>query len=52
MYLNESDVRSTEERRKDLRRQAERERLVKQSRLTQKRTRRSAPLWLRVWTLF
>ena len=50
MLLNESDVRLSEERRKDLRREADRQRLVNESQRRQ--TRNNSPLWMRIWTLF
>jgi len=55
MFLNEKDLRISEERRKDLWREAKQERLAKASRQDPHKTRTSQkinPLWLRVWMLF
>ena len=55
MFLNEKDVRMSEERRKELWREAKQERLAKESRQTPQKTRSSQkinPLWIRVWMLF
>lgn len=52
MLLNERDIRLSEERRKDLRRQADQERLAKQSRRSEGKNGKKSPLWTRVWVLF
>ncbi|HVU11646.1 MAG TPA: hypothetical protein VHD90_10220 [Phototrophicaceae bacterium] len=52
MFLNERDIRYSEERRKDLWREAKRERLARQSRRDQRQPRKTSPLWARVWVLF
>ena len=52
MFLNEKDLRYSEERRKDLRREANRERLAKASRRDERKERKASPLWMRVWILF
>lgn len=53
MFLNERDLRVTAERRKDLRREADQQRLAKASRLPQvKQSKKTSPLWTRIWTLF
>ncbi len=52
MFFNEKDLRANEERRKDLRREADQERLAKQSRQSQRKTEKKSPLWTRVWVLF
>ena len=55
MFLNEKDLRLSEERRKDLWREAKQERLAKESRQDPHKTRsvqKINPLWLRVWMLF
>ena len=55
MFLNEKDLRMSEERRKELWREAKQERLAKESRRVEQKTRSSqknSPLWMRVWILF
>jgi len=53
MFLNEKDIQYSQERRKDLRREAERQRLASQSRRAERNSqKRNSPLWLRVWSLF
>jgi hypothetical protein len=55
MFLTEKDLRMSEERRKDLWREAKQERLAKESRRDPHKTRSTHkinPLWLRVWMLF
>lgn len=55
MFLSEKDLRMSEERRKDLWREAEQERLAKESRRDTQKTRSTQkinPLWIRVWMLF
>ena len=50
--FNQNDVRSLQERQKDLRREVEKERLVKQSRTTHQTERtpqKNVPLWTRIW---
>ena len=51
MFLNERDTRLSDERRKDLQREANRERLAKEARQPQRKDRKQSPLWTRVWTL-
>ena len=56
MFLNEKDVRMSEERRKDLWREAKQDRLAKESRWLDQKTRsthKTSPVWMRViWILF
>ena len=52
MLFNEKDLRATDERRKDLRREADQERLAKESRRSERKTDKKSPLWTRVWVLF
>jgi hypothetical protein len=55
MFFNEKDLRASEERRKDIWREAKQERLAKEARRDPQKSRRSPkinPLWLRVWMLF
>ncbi len=55
MFLNEKDLRISEERRKDLWREAKQERLAKQARRDPRKTRsisKTTSLWMRVWLLF
>jgi len=55
MFLNEKDLRMSEERRKELWREAKQERLAKESRQNQQKSRtnqKTSPLWTRVWVLF
>ena len=52
MFLNEKDRRYSEERRKDLRREANQERLAKESRRDQRKERKTSPLWARIWIFF
>jgi hypothetical protein len=55
MFFNEKDLRTSEERRKDLWREAKQERLAKESRRDPRKTRsthKDISLWLRVWMLF
>ncbi|MEP7293157.1 MAG: hypothetical protein ABI835_15345 [Chloroflexota bacterium] len=51
MFLNQSDTRLSDERRKDLQREAKQQRLAKESRQPQRKDRKQSPLWTRVWTL-
>lgn len=50
MMFNERDLRVSEQRRKDLRREAEQRRLVNQT--LNRQSRKTNPLWMRLWTLF
>ncbi len=50
--FNERDLRATEERRKDMRRDADRERLAKQARQSDRKPTKKSPLWTRIWVLF
>jgi hypothetical protein len=52
MFLNEKDLRYTDERRKDLRREADQQRLAKESRRSERKPTKKSPLWTRVWVLF
>jgi len=52
MFLNERDLRLSDERRKDLQREAAQERLAKESRRDQRKQSKNSPLWTRVWMLF
>jgi hypothetical protein len=50
--FNQNDLRSLQERQKDLRREVEQERLAKQSRTrhqTERTTQKKISLWMRVW---
>jgi hypothetical protein len=51
MFLNERDTKLSDERSKDLQREAKQERLAKESRQPQRKDRKQRPLWTRVWTL-
>ena len=55
MFLTEKDLRMSEERRKDLWREAKQERLAKETRRDQRKSRnlqKTSPLWTRIWMLF
>jgi len=55
MFLNQQDLCMSEERRKDLWREAKQERLAKESRQDPHKTRsitKTTSLWMRVWLLF
>jgi hypothetical protein len=53
MFLNEKDLRYSRERQRDLRREAEQQRLASQSRRAERKSQKhNSPLWLRVWSLF
>lgn len=49
--FNQNDVRRMQERQKDLRREAEQQRLAKHSRTrpTERTTQKNISLWMRVW---
>lgn len=51
MHFNESNTRLNDERRKDLRREADRQRLAKEAQQPERKPAKKSPLWTRVWTL-
>ncbi len=52
MFLNEKDLQASAERRKDLQREANQQRLANESRQPQRKQKKTSPLWTRIWTLF
>ena len=51
MFLNQNASKLTEERRKDLQREARKQQLAKEARQPQRKTEKKSPLWTRVLTL-
>ncbi len=52
MFFNETNIRLTEQRRKDLQREADQQRQAQQyTRRAPRKDEKKSPLWTRVWTL-
>lgn len=52
MMFNEKELRLSQQRRQQLRREAEQHRLAKESQPRKTRSDNNSPLWTRIWTLF